>query len=184
MSDVIDTLAGIAPGSPLDAIRNQRLQARTHAQASYDSLFKPISEADASKPERIAIACFVAGLHGRPEMAAAELATPDTRVLVEERRGGAIGGTPPAGIHPHVATHFDHARALVNSRLALLGRPRGEHRGDQSERDEDGDPRHFPPPWSAAALTNASTNCPMSTEPQPLARSYPGPALRLSSPAM
>ena len=70
MSDVIDTLAGIAPGSPLDAIRNQRLQARTQAQASYDSLFKPKSEADASKLERIAIACFVAGLHGRPEMEA------------------------------------------------------------------------------------------------------------------
>ena len=67
MSDVIDTLAGIEPGSPLDAIRNGRLQARTHAQASYDSLFKPLTEADASKLERIAIACFVAGLHGRPE---------------------------------------------------------------------------------------------------------------------
>ena len=70
MSDVIDTLAGIAPGSPLDAIRNQRLQARTHAQASYDSLFKPSTEADATKLERVAIACFVAGLHGRPEMEA------------------------------------------------------------------------------------------------------------------
>ncbi len=70
MSDVIDTLAGIAPGSPLDAIRNQRLQARQHAQASYESLFKPRSEADATRSERIAIACFVAGLHGRPEMEA------------------------------------------------------------------------------------------------------------------
>jgi CMD domain protein len=70
MSDVIDTLAGIAPGSPLDAIRNQRTQARMHAQASYDSLFKPLSEADASKLERLAIACFVSGLHGRPEMEA------------------------------------------------------------------------------------------------------------------
>jgi CMD domain protein len=70
MPDVIDTLAGIEPGSPLDAIRNQRLQARQHAQASYDSLFKPRSEADASRLERIAIACFVAGLHGRPEMEA------------------------------------------------------------------------------------------------------------------
>jgi CMD domain protein len=70
MSDVIDTLAGIAPGSPLDAIRNQRLEARTHAQASYDSLFKPLTESDASKQERIAIACFVAGLHGCPEMEA------------------------------------------------------------------------------------------------------------------
>jgi CMD domain protein len=67
MPDVIDTLAGIEPGSPLDAIRNQRLQARQHAQASYESLFKPKSEVDASRVERIAIACFVAGLHGRPE---------------------------------------------------------------------------------------------------------------------
>ena len=67
MSDVIDTLAGIAPGSPLDAIRNGRLQARQHAQPSYESLFKPVSEADASTLERLAIACFVAGLHGRPE---------------------------------------------------------------------------------------------------------------------
>ena len=70
MSDVIDTLAGIAPGSPLDAVRAQRPQARLHAQASYDSLFTPVSDADASKPERYAIACFVAGLHGRPEMEA------------------------------------------------------------------------------------------------------------------
>jgi CMD domain protein len=70
MPDVIDTLAGIEPGSPLDAIRNQRLQARQHAQASHESLFKPRSEADASRPERLAIACFVAGLHGRPEVEA------------------------------------------------------------------------------------------------------------------
>ena len=70
MSDVIDTLADIAPGSALDAIRNQRLQARTHAQASYESLFKPRSEADVSRLERIAIACFVAGLHGQAEAAA------------------------------------------------------------------------------------------------------------------
>lgn len=67
MPDVIDTLAGIAPGSPLHAIRDQRAQARVHAQASYDSLFAPLSEADATKVDRFAIACFVAGLHGRPE---------------------------------------------------------------------------------------------------------------------
>ncbi|MFO1084278.1 MAG: CMD domain protein [Reyranellaceae bacterium] len=70
MPDVIDTLAGIAPGSPLHAIRDQRPQARVHAQASCDSLFSPLSEADATKVERFAIGCFVAGLHGRPEMEA------------------------------------------------------------------------------------------------------------------
>src|SRR5258708_39850277 len=70
MFDVIDTLAGIAPGSPLDAVRAQRPQARIHAQATYDSLFKPLSEADASKRERFALACFIAGLHKQPEIAA------------------------------------------------------------------------------------------------------------------
>ena len=33
MTDVIDSLVGIAPGSKLDAIRAQRSEARTHAQA-------------------------------------------------------------------------------------------------------------------------------------------------------
>jgi len=44
MADVIDTLAGIGPGSLLDAVRAERTQARIHAQASHDSLFKPLSE--------------------------------------------------------------------------------------------------------------------------------------------
>jgi CMD domain protein len=70
MSDVIDTLADIASGSPLDAVRAQRPQARIHAQATYDSLFKPLGEADASKQERFALACFIAGLHKQPEIAA------------------------------------------------------------------------------------------------------------------
>jgi CMD domain protein len=69
MADVIDTLADIAPGSSLDAIRAQRPQARIHAQATYDSLFKPASEADASKRERFAVAFFVARLHGQQEIA-------------------------------------------------------------------------------------------------------------------
>ena len=67
-TDVIDTLTDIAAGSPLDAIRAQRPQARIHAQATYDSLLKPASEADASKRERFAIALFVARLHGQQEM--------------------------------------------------------------------------------------------------------------------
>jgi len=70
MTDVIDQLAGIAPGSPLDAVRARRPQARLHAQASHDSLFNPLSEADVARHERYAIACFVAGLHDRPDILA------------------------------------------------------------------------------------------------------------------
>ena len=64
--DVIDTLAGIAPGSHLDAVRRTRRPvAREHAQKSYDSLFTPADFGDFGPLERFAIAVFVAGLHGQ-----------------------------------------------------------------------------------------------------------------------
>ncbi len=70
MTDVIDTLVGIAPGSKLDAIRAQRSEARKHAQASYASLFEPKDQGSVTADERHAIAAFVAGLHGEPKTSA------------------------------------------------------------------------------------------------------------------
>lgn len=67
MTDVIDTLVGIAPGSKLDAIRANRSEARKHAQASYTSLFEPRDPGQVTADERHAIAAFVAGLHGEPK---------------------------------------------------------------------------------------------------------------------
>ncbi|MET4386130.1 CMD domain protein [Bradyrhizobium sp. F1.4.3] len=62
--DIIDTLAGIEPGSTLDGIRAKRVQARDNAQKSYLSLFEPIDASAFSLPERAAVALFVTGLHG------------------------------------------------------------------------------------------------------------------------
>lgn len=67
--DVIDRLAGVAAGSSLDRIRDQRAQARRHAQASYDSLLEPLDEADATRRDRHALAVYVALLHQRPAIA-------------------------------------------------------------------------------------------------------------------
>lgn len=67
--DIIDTLAGIKPGSALDAIRAKRLQARENAQKSYLSLFKPIDAGEFSLLERAAVAAFVTGLHGESPVA-------------------------------------------------------------------------------------------------------------------
>jgi len=69
-ADVIDTLAGIDPGSALDAIRNRRPQAREQAQASYRALFAPEDFGTVSTTERFAVAAFVAGLHGDAQTAA------------------------------------------------------------------------------------------------------------------
>src|SRR5689334_19606036 len=64
--DIIDQLAGITPGSPLDAIRARRSQAREHAQKSFSALFEPNDPGGVSVPERFAVAAFVAGLHAEP----------------------------------------------------------------------------------------------------------------------
>jgi CMD domain protein len=69
-TDIIDTLAGIEPGSKLDAIRGKRVQARDNAQKSYLALFEPIDTGDFSLAERAAVALFVAGLHGGSPVAA------------------------------------------------------------------------------------------------------------------
>ncbi len=67
VADVIDTLADIAPGSPLDKARVRRTVAREQAQASFLSLFKPTSLGGVSAQERYAVATFVAGLHGQAQ---------------------------------------------------------------------------------------------------------------------
>ena len=69
-TDIIDKLAGIEPGSALDAIRARRLQARENAQKSYMSLFAPVDAGEFSLLERAAVAAFVTGLHGESPVAA------------------------------------------------------------------------------------------------------------------
>jgi CMD domain protein len=106
--DIIDTLAGIEPGSALDGIRAKRVQARDNAQKSYLSLFEPIDAGDVSLVERAAVAFFVIGLHRATNVAAfyrAKLATTAEgarlveAIEVEIARGETSGpyGAFPAG---------------------------------------------------------------------------------------
>jgi CMD domain protein len=67
MTDVINQLAGIAPGSALDQARDNRPEAKKHAQLSFDSLFSPADFGGFPALERTAVAAFVAALHGRLE---------------------------------------------------------------------------------------------------------------------
>ena len=102
--DIIDTLAGIEPGTALDGIRARRLQARENAQKSYLSLFEPIDAGDFSLVERAAVAAFVAGLHGESPVASfyrAKLAT-DAAALVDAVSAETAQGktTGPYGAFP------------------------------------------------------------------------------------
>ncbi|WP_164937246.1 CMD domain protein [Bradyrhizobium vignae] len=104
--DIIDMLAGIEPGSALDAIRARRLQARENAQKSYLSLFEPIDASDFSLAERAAVAAFVTGLHGESPVAAFYreklAASADGAALVEPIRSEIARGktSGPYGAFP------------------------------------------------------------------------------------
>ncbi|MBN9177667.1 MAG: CMD domain protein [Microbacterium sp.] len=63
-ADIIDLLAGIAPGAPLAAVRDQRAQARENAQRSFAALLEPAEPGTFPLAERYAVAAFVAQLHG------------------------------------------------------------------------------------------------------------------------
>jgi len=92
-TDVIDVLVGIAPGSPLDAIRARRPEARTHAQASYRALFAPAEPSDVTSHERFAVGAFVTGLHGDGGVAtfyAARLADTGAPPALRDAVGAAI----------------------------------------------------------------------------------------------
>ena len=61
-TDVIDHLVGIVPGDALDALRNQRPNARENAQASFDALIHSDELDNASQAERLAIAYWAIAL--------------------------------------------------------------------------------------------------------------------------
>jgi CMD domain protein len=70
VTDVIDALAGIEPGSALDTIRGRRPQAREQAEASFRALFEPEDFGEVSATERFAVAVFITALHGDAKSAA------------------------------------------------------------------------------------------------------------------
>lgn len=105
-TDVIDALAGIAPGSALDAARARRPVARRHAEASYRTLLLPADPGGFSIAERFAVAAYVAGLHRAPATAdhyaagltqhgGAALAATVAQAVAETLATGPAGHYPP-----------------------------------------------------------------------------------------
>lgn len=126
--DIIDTLAGIEPGSALDAIRARRLQARENAQKSYLSLFAPIDASDFSLAERAAVAAFVTGLHGKSPVAAfyrdklaanADGARLSEAIDAEIARGRTSG---PYGSYPAGPLSVENTAGLIY-RVSAAGKP-------------------------------------------------------------
>lgn len=66
MTDIINTLAGIAAHDPLDVLRDHRAQAKENAQRSFEALLEPAETGGISYRDRYAVAAFTAGLLGAP----------------------------------------------------------------------------------------------------------------------
>jgi CMD domain protein len=62
MSDVMDTLAGLTPGSPLAELRRQRPDVVKHLQGADDAIFSPQDDGGLTRAERAAAALRVATL--------------------------------------------------------------------------------------------------------------------------
>jgi CMD domain protein len=132
---VIDALVGSASGSPLDAIRARRPEARAHAQASYRALFAPEVPADVTAQERFAVGTFVTGLHGEAAIAAfyaaglsasgasAPLREAVDAAIAEARAHGPYGSYPAGPLSREdtagpVYRVGENARRVLGARLA------------------------------------------------------------------
>ena len=125
--DIIDLLAGIAPGSSLDGIRERRLQARENAQKSYLALFEPADFGAFAAAERYAVAAFVAGVHGEANVASFYLAKLDQPALVEAlkaeieraKTSGPYGAFPPGPLSVEDTTGLIYR--VAGDRKTVLG---------------------------------------------------------------
>jgi len=125
--DIIDLLAGIAPGSNLAGIRERRLQARENAQKSYLALFEPADFGAFPAAERCAVAAFVAGVHGEPNVAGfylAKLAKAVDRPTLVEALKWEIERAKTSG--PYGA--FPSGPLSVEDKTGLIYRIAGDHK--------------------------------------------------------
>lgn len=97
--DVIDELAGVAPGSALDTLRRRRPVTRDQAQESFAALFVPRDDSELPLADRLLIAAFAARLTGDDATAAfyaahAAQADPERAEVVADAAAQAIAPGP------------------------------------------------------------------------------------------
>lgn len=105
MTDITDSILGLAPDSPIAALRGERADIKADIQGAYDALFHPADPGRISSAERIAMGLRVALLENDAVLAAhfrGELAGfPDLVALAEGR------GTAPDARLAVLMAHVD-----------------------------------------------------------------------------
>jgi CMD domain protein len=110
-SDVINTLAGIADGSPLAALRALKPDVQTYTQGSDDALFNSTDPDGLSLVERELVGLHVAKLTNTPEVAARHR----TRLKAFNADAALIGAAEigDARTTPRLAAIFHFTEALT-----------------------------------------------------------------------
>jgi CMD domain protein len=108
MTDIVDTAAGLAPGSAVAALRRQREAFVRHTQGSHEVLIAPADPGGVSLVERAATALRVASIER------------ETALIAHYReRLGEIGGDPAAieamQLPPRLAAILRHVSLVVTA---------------------------------------------------------------------
>ena len=142
MNDVMDALAGIAPGSPLAALRAQRPEVVRNMQATDEAVFAPKNDGGFTPPERAVAALRIATLlgdktlekHYRERLAAFGSTEPlasarGAAILAHVERltrdpdsatKANIDGLLAAGLSPHAVLSLSQLIAYVNFQSRVL----------------------------------------------------------------
>jgi alkylhydroperoxidase domain protein len=118
VTDVLNALAGIVPGSPLAALRERRAEATEHTQGSYRALFEPDDPRGVGRHERAAIAVRVAVLHEDRRLADHYGATPGNGEVPADRLDAVLAHADLLAAHPAGAGP-EHLLALGAAGLSV-----------------------------------------------------------------
>jgi CMD domain protein len=121
VADLIDSLLGIAPDSPLGALRRRRPEALRHAEGAFRELLLPEDPGGLSRAERAALALRVALKEGDAALASRY------RALLVEAGGGAMAAEAEA---PGTPQGEGRLAALLRHADKVALAPEGTTRAD------------------------------------------------------
>jgi CMD domain protein len=114
-TDVVDLAAGLAPASPVAALRRQREVFVRHTQGSHDVLIAPADPGGLHLIERAAVALCVASIEQDVALTAQyrsrlqQLGADAATLAIADR------GTTAKDVPPRLATILDHARLVATA---------------------------------------------------------------------
>nr|WP_179400825.1 CMD domain protein [Burkholderia guangdongensis] len=116
-NDVVDRVAGLAPGSAAHTLRHRRDKVATATQRSYDTLFDP-ALVGLALGERLLVALYASRLAPSPALAAHYRAELDRHGVDAAARAAVETGTPDDVADPRLRAMLAFTRTLIENPVA------------------------------------------------------------------